>query len=83
MESSGYAGTADRGTLIAAVEAITDMPEGFDHPQGAKVFNGKTHQVFGHQYVTKVEGGRLNLVHTTSIEDTFYPDEVDYTTQAL
>jgi branched-chain amino acid transport system substrate-binding protein len=83
MESSGYAGPADRGKLIEAVEAITDMPEGFDHPQGAKVFNGKTHQVFGHQYVTKVEGGRLNLVHTTSIEDTFYPDEVDYTTQAL
>ncbi|WP_413720262.1 ABC transporter substrate-binding protein [Silicimonas sp. MF1-12-2] len=83
MESSVYAGPADRGKLIEAVEAITDMPEGFDHPQGAKVFNGKTHQVFGHQYVTKVEGGRLNLVHTTSIEDTFYPDEVDYTTQAL
>jgi branched-chain amino acid transport system substrate-binding protein len=83
MESAGYQGPADRAKLVEAVEAITDIPEGFDHPQGAKVFNGKTHQVFGHQYVTKVEGGRLNLVHTTSIEDTFYPDEVDYTTQAL
>jgi branched-chain amino acid transport system substrate-binding protein len=83
MESAGYQGAADRAKLIEAVEAITDIPEGFDHPQGAKVFNGKTHQVFGHQYITKVEGGRLNLVHTTSIEDTFYPDEVDYTTQAL
>lgn len=83
MESAGYQGPADRAKLIEAVEAITDIPEGFDHPQGAKVFNGKTHQVFGHQYITKVEGGRLNLVHTTSIEDTFYPDEVDYTTQAL
>ena len=83
MEASGYQGPADRAKLIEAVEAITDIPEGFDHPQGSKVFNGKTHQVFGHQYITKVEGGRLNLVHTTSIEDTFYPDEVDYTTQAL
>ncbi|RZW00706.1 MAG: ABC transporter substrate-binding protein, partial [Rhodobacteraceae bacterium] len=54
-----------------------------DHPQGAKVFNGKTHQVFGHQYITRVEDGRLNLVHTTSIEDTLYPDEVDYTSQPL
>ena len=83
MEASGYAGPDDRAKLIEAVEAMTDMAEGFDHPQGAKVFNGKTHQVFGHQYITKVESGRLNLVHTTSIEDTFYPDEVDYTTQPL
>jgi branched-chain amino acid transport system substrate-binding protein len=83
MEASGYAGPADRSKLIEAVEAMTEMPEGFDHPQGAKVFNGKTHQVFGHQYVTRVEGGRLNLVHTTSIEDTLYPDEVDYTTQSF
>lgn len=83
MEAAGYAGPADRGKLIEAVEAMTDMPAGFDHPQGAKLFNGKTHQVFGHQYISKVEGGRLNLAHTTSIEDTLYPDEVDYTTQPL
>ena len=83
MEAAGYTGPADRAKLIEAVEAMTDMAEGFDHPQGAKVFNGKTHQVFGHQYITRVEKGRLNLVHTTSIGDTLYPDEVDYTTQAL
>ncbi|NOX74714.1 MAG: ABC transporter substrate-binding protein, partial [Alphaproteobacteria bacterium] len=69
MEASGYQGPADRSKLIEAVEAMTDMPEGQDHPQGAKIFNGKTHQVFGHQYITKVKGGRLDLVHTTSIED--------------
>ena len=83
MESSGYGGTGDRAALIEAVEAMTDMAEGYDHPQGAKRFNGKTHQVFGHQYITRVEEGRLNLVHTTSIEDTLYPDEVDYTSQPL
>ncbi|MBT8416304.1 MAG: ABC transporter substrate-binding protein [Silicimonas sp.] len=83
MEASSYAGPDDRGKLIEAVEAMTDMAEGHDHPQGAKVFNGKTHQVFGHQYITRVEDGRLNLVHTTSIEDTLYPDEVDYTSQPL
>ncbi|MEQ9038443.1 MAG: ABC transporter substrate-binding protein [Silicimonas sp.] len=83
MEASGYEGPADRAKLVEAVEAVTDISEGFDHPQGAKVFNGKTHQVFGHQYITRVEGGRLNLVHTTSIEDTYYPDEVDYTSQPL
>ena len=83
MEAAGYAGPDDRAKLIEAVEAMTDMPEGFDHPQGAKVFNGKTHQVFGHQYISKVVGGKLELAHTTSIEDTLYPDEVDYTTQSF
>ena len=83
MEAAGYQGPADRPALIEAVEAMTDMQAGIEHPQGAKVFNGKTHQVFGPQYISRVEGGRLNVVHTTSIEDTFYPDEVDYTTQPL
>ncbi len=83
MEAAGYAGPDDRAKLIEAVEAMTDMPESREHPQGAKVFNGKTHQVFGHQYISRVEDGRLNVVHTTSIEDTLYPDEVDYTTQPL
>ena len=83
MEASDYQGPADRQKLVEAVEAITDIPEGPEHPQGAKVFNGKTHQVFGHQYITRVESGRLALAHTTSIEDTLYPDEVDYTTQSF
>ncbi|MEM7614972.1 MAG: ABC transporter substrate-binding protein [Pseudomonadota bacterium] len=83
MEASGYTGPADRTALIEAVEAMSDMPEGHEHPQGAKVFNGKTHQVFGHQYISQVVDGKLVKVHTTSIEDTLYPDEVDYTTQSF
>ena len=83
MEAAGYAGPDDRAKLIEAVEAMTDMPASAEHPQGAKIFNGKTHQVFGHQYVSQVQGGKLVKVHTTSIEDTFYPDEVDYTTQSF
>lgn len=83
MEASGYSSTADRAKLIEAVEAMTDMPHSLEHPQGAKIFNGKTHQVFGHQYITKVTDGKLVLAHTTSIEDTFYEDETDYTTQSL
>ncbi|MDQ7069751.1 MAG: ABC transporter substrate-binding protein [Rhodobacterales bacterium] len=83
MEASGYKGPADRQSLIEAVEAITDMPEGREHPQGAKLFNGKTHQVFGPQYISKVEGGKLVVQHTTSIEDGLYPDEVDYTAQSF
>jgi branched-chain amino acid transport system substrate-binding protein len=83
MEAAGYQGPADRAKLIEAVEAMTDMPSGREHPQGAKLFNGKTHQVFGHQYITQVKGGRLELAHTTSIEDTLYPDEVDYTKQSF
>lgn len=83
MEASGYRGPADRPRLIEAVEAMTVLPHSHAHPQGAKEFNGKTHQVFGHQYISKVAGQRLDLVHTTSIADTYYPDEVDYTKQAF
>lgn len=83
METSGYQGPSDRAKLIEAVEAMTNMPLSQAHPQGAKMFNGKTHQVFGHQYITQVKGGRLELAHTTSIEDTMYPDEVDYTSQSF
>lgn len=83
MEASGYAGPGDRQALIEAVEAMTDMPEGFEHPQGPKLFNGKTHQAFGRQYISRVDGGKLVKVHATSIEDTLYPDEVDYTTMSF
>jgi len=83
MESADYRGPQDRSKLIEAVEAMSDMPHSLDHPQGAKRFNGKTHQTFGHQHISKVAGGRLDLVHTTSIEDTLYPDEVDYTTRSF
>lgn len=81
MEAANYQGPADRAKLIEAVEAITEMPESIEHPQGDKVFNGKTHQVFGKQYISQVTDGDLKLVHTTSIEDGLYEDEVDYTTQ--
>lgn len=81
MEAADYKGPGDRQKLIEAVEAMSAMPESDDHPQGAKIFNGKTHQTFGHQYISKVTDGKLVLAHTTSIEDTFYEDEVDYTSQ--
>jgi branched-chain amino acid transport system substrate-binding protein len=83
MEAAGYQGPDDRAKLIEAVEAMNEMPESDAHPQGPKLFNGKTHQVFGVQYISRVEDGRLNKVHTTSIEDTLYPDEVDYTTMSF
>lgn len=81
MEACNYQSPADRPALIEAVEAMTVMPASMDHPQGDKLFNGKTHQVFGVQYISKVEDGKLVVVHTTSIEDGMYPDEVDYTKQ--
>lgn len=83
MEASGYQSTADRQKFVEAVEAMTTIPASQAHPQGDKVFNGKTHQVFGHQFISKVEGGKLMRVHTTSIEDGMYPDAVDYTTMSF
>ena len=83
MEMADYKSTADRQKLVEAVESMSSMDQSDDHPQGAKMFNGKTHQTFGHQYISKVTNGKLALAHTTSIEDTMYEDEVDYTTQSF
>ena len=83
MEASGYRGTGDRAKLIEAVEAMTDMQHSHAHPQGAKRFNGKTHQVFGHQSISKVTGGQLMRVYQTSIAQGQYPDAVDYTQQSF
>lgn len=83
MEAAGYQSPADRQKFVEAVEAMTTFDAGLDHVQGAKVFNGKTHQVFGSQFISKVEGGKLMRVHQTSIADGQYPDAVDYTTQSF
>ena len=83
MEAANYQGPDDRAALIEAVEAMTNLEESAAHPQGPKVFNGKTHQVFGQQYISRVENSKLVLAHTTSIDDTLYEDEVDYTTQSF
>jgi branched-chain amino acid transport system substrate-binding protein len=83
MEEAGYQGPQDRSKLVEATEAMTNFPEGIEHPQGDKVFNGRLHQCFGHQNISKVEGGCLNVVHRTAIEDGQYAPEADYTTQAL
>ncbi|PRX37934.1 branched-chain amino acid transport system substrate-binding protein [Meinhardsimonia xiamenensis] len=83
MEACGYRGPQDRPALIEATEAITEMPHSNEHPQGPKIFNGRTHQVFGVQYISRVEDRRLNVKHVAPIEDGLYPDEVDYTTQPL
>jgi len=83
MEASDYKGPEDRAKLIEAVEAMGAMDESAAHPQGPKIFNGKTHQTFGVQYISQVQNGKLVKVHKTSIEDTMYPDEIDYTTQSF
>lgn len=83
MEAAGYQSTADRQKFVEAVEAMTQFDAGLDHVQGAKTFNGKTHQVFGQQFISRVEGGKLTRVHTTALEDGLYPDAVDYTAQSF
>jgi branched-chain amino acid transport system substrate-binding protein len=83
MESSGYTGPADRQKLVEAMEAITDLPYGIERPQGAKIFNGQTHQVFGTQNISQVQGGKLIRVHQTGMEDGAYADAIDYTTMAF
>ncbi len=83
MEASGYNGPADRQKFIEAMEAMGDLPYGIERPQGAKTFNGKTHQAFGTQNISQVQSGKLVRVHQTSMADGAYPDAVDYTTQSF
>ncbi|GHC80127.1 ABC transporter substrate-binding protein [Limoniibacter endophyticus] len=83
MEASGYRGIEDRAKLIEATEAMTDFEAGLEHPQGKKRFIGKIHQVFGEQNISRVEGGRLHVVHRTAIEDGLYEPEGDYTMQTF
>ncbi|KFB08545.1 ABC transporter substrate-binding protein [Nitratireductor basaltis] len=83
MEAANYQGPQDRQKLIEATEAMEEMEAGREHPQGRKIFNGKIHQAFGEQSISKLEGGRLNVVHRTSVEDGLYEAEADYTTQSF
>jgi len=85
VEQSGYqsATDKDKAALVEAVEAMTDFAEGNEHPQGAKKFVGAIHQAFGHQNISKVEGGKLVVVHRTSIEGAMDEPEADYRTQSL
>jgi branched-chain amino acid transport system substrate-binding protein len=83
MEACDYQSAADKQSFIEAMEAMDRFEEGRNHPQGSKIFNPKIHQSFGHQYISKVEDGRLNVVHKTSIEDGMYEAEADYTKMAL
>ncbi|MDQ7247580.1 ABC transporter substrate-binding protein [Dongia sedimenti] len=83
VEKSGYKGPGDKQALVEAIESTTGYDEGKGHPQGKKQFIGKAHQVFAPQFISKVEGGKLTVVHTTSIEDGLYEPAADYTKQPL
>ena len=83
MEASGYKGREDAAKLVEATEAITDLAEGNEHPQGAKKFNGKLHQSFGHQNITQIKGGVGEVVYRTTIEEGLYEPAADYTKASL
>uniref|UniRef100_UPI0035B2B6E9 ABC transporter substrate-binding protein n=1 Tax=Paenirhodobacter enshiensis TaxID=1105367 RepID=UPI0035B2B6E9 len=79
MEAADYRGPAQKTDMLEAMEATAGFAESDAFPQGEKLFNGRTHQAFGHQNISKMTAGRLEVVSRTTIEDTLYPDEVDYT----
>ena len=83
MEACDYKGPEDRSKLIEAVESFSEFEHSDAHPQGHKVFNGKTHQAFGVQHISQLQNQKLEVVHSTSSEDGMYEDEVDYTTQSF
>lgn len=84
MEACNYKGPDQKKDFIAAMEGLGDMAASLEHPQGKKVFDGKLHQVFGEQHISQVKGGKLDVVHTTSIDDGRYAAaDVDYTKMAF
>jgi branched-chain amino acid transport system substrate-binding protein len=83
VEQSGYKTPKDYKAFIEALEKTASFPEGPAHPQGAKKFVGQLHQGFGQQFISKVEGKKLKVVHRTAIEDSMYPPEADYTKMIL
>lgn len=85
VEQSGYQNPSrsDYELFIKTLEEMNWFNEGLWHPQGDKLFVGKLHQSFGHQFVSEVRNGRLRVVHRTEIEDSLYRHENDYTRQPL
>ncbi len=85
IEQSGYRDRTakDYRALIETMESFQWFNEGNEHPQGPKKFVGRIHQSFGQQFISKVVNRKLEVVHRTSIEDSLYEPEADYTTQAL
>jgi branched-chain amino acid transport system substrate-binding protein len=83
VEQSGYKkpGPREYQGFIETMEKFETYPEGVEHPQGPKRFVGRLHQVFGHQFISRVEKRRLNVVHRAAIEDSMYTPEADYTKQ--
>ena len=85
VEQSGYVEPtpADRQALIETLEGFTGFNVGRAHPQGPKVFDGKLHQCFGHQYVSEVTNGELHAIYRAPIEASMYEPEADYTQMPL
>ncbi|MEM3096760.1 MAG: ABC transporter substrate-binding protein [Nitrososphaerota archaeon] len=85
VEQSGYSRQTpeDYRAFITTLENFEWFNEGNQHPQGPKKFNHNLHQSFGQQFISRVENSRFKVVHKTSIEDSLYESDVDYTKQPL
>ncbi len=85
VEQSGYRERTPKDTaaLIETLESMHWFNEGIEHPQGPKQLVGRTHQSYAQQFISKVENKRLKVIHRTSIEDSLYEPETDYTKQPL
>jgi branched-chain amino acid transport system substrate-binding protein len=83
VEQSGYRTPKDYRAFIETLERTPGFVEGPEHPQGPKQFVGALHQAFGQQFISRVEGKKLRVVHKTAVEDSMYAPEADYTRQPL
>ena len=83
VEKSGYKKPGEYKGFVETLEGFQSFPEGPEHPQGPKKFDGRLHQVFGQQVISRVDKRKLEVVHKTAIEDSMYQPEADYTKQPL
>ena len=78
----GRAFNVDAAALTATFKADgIDIPVDINPATDTAAASGLRSDAIGWISELKVEGGALKRVHTTSIEDGLYPDEVDYLTQ--
>lgn len=78
IEESGWKSKEDNPKLIKYLENLKFLEEGIEYPQGPKIFDGRNHQAFTQQFISKVEKGNLVTKVKIPVEESIYEPEVDY-----
>ncbi len=84
VEASGYKGAGRQGEAGRGDRGHDRLRRRQGPPPGQEAVHRQgAPDASAPQFISKVEGGKLNVVHTTSIEDGLYEPAADYTKQPL